>query len=175
MKEFGQEGLSEVGTLLINQAADYLYKDEVTEFLPAWGEVMDTFLIGGVMGGGMSAAGVGGQLLNGTIQSRKIKNNMKISGDTSLTNMFDGSLNPLSEGGLTQEIARGAEDSTVAIEKGPDGKPPTDDGGSGNPLIDNKTNKKSKTIKDEVAFIDKQLEGNAVISKTTNPLTSRKT
>ena len=34
--------------------------------------------------------------------------------------------------------------------------------------------KKSKTIKDEVAFIDKQLEGNAVISKTTNPLTSRK-
>ena len=34
MKEFGQEGLSEVGTLLINQAADYLYKDEVDEFLP---------------------------------------------------------------------------------------------------------------------------------------------
>ena len=172
LKEFGQEGLSEVGTLLINQAADYLYKDEVTEFLPAWGEVMDTFLIGGVMGGGMSFAGVGGQLLNGTIQSRKIKNNMKISGDTSLTNMFD-SINPLSEGGLTQEIARGAEDSTVAIERGPDGKPPTDDGGSGNPLIDAK-NVKPENI-DAVQQSEQVSEtGGNKNSKTTNPLTSRK-
>jgi hypothetical protein len=176
MKEFGQEGLSEVGTLLINQAADYVYKDEVENFFPAWGEVIDTFMIGGVMGGGMSSVGVGGQLINSTIQSRNIKNGMKISGDTSLTNMFD-SINPLSEGGLSQEIARGAEDSTVARERGPDGKPPTDGGGSGNPLINDK-NVKPENIDaeqknegvSETGFVDSK--GNKE-SKTTNPLTSR--
>ena len=176
MKEFGQEGLSEVGTLLINQAADYVYKDEVENFLPAWGEVIDTFMIGGVMGGGMSAVGVGGQLLNSTIQSRNIKNSMKVSGDSSLSSMFD-SINPFSEGGVSQEIARGAEDSTIAIERGPDGQPPTDSGVSGNPLVDAK-NVKPENIDavpknegvSETGFVDSK--GNKE-SKTTNPLTSR--
>ena len=72
MKEFGQEGLSETATLLINQAADYIYKDEVNEFFPAWSEVMDTFVIGGVMGGGMSATGAGFSLLRSTIDYRNI-------------------------------------------------------------------------------------------------------
>ena len=188
LKEFGQEGLSEVATLLINQAADKIYKDEVDEWLPAWGEVIDTFMIGGVMGGGMSLAGAGGAVLRNTIQSRNIKNSMKISGETSLSSMFDGSINPLSEGGLSTEIARGAEDSTVAIERGPDGKPlaanevmlkvKPDSGGSGNPLVDAKNVKpenidaKQKTEGiSETGFVDSK--GNEQ-TETTNPLTSRK-
>ena len=176
LKEFGQEGLSEVATLLINQAADYIYKDEVENFLPAWGEVMDTFMIGGVMGGGMSMVGVGGQLLDNTIQSRRIKNNMKISGNTSLSGMFSGSLNPLSEGGITQEIARGAEDSTVAREETQEVKPPT--GGTSDILVD------AKNVKPENIDAVQQAEGVSEIgvvdskgnkdSKITNPLTSRK-
>jgi len=111
MKEFGQEGLSEVGTLLINQIADAVYKDEVTEYFPKWGELIDTFLIGGVMGGGMSSAGVGGQILRNTIARKNIKGNLNSAGYKNLSGMFD-SINPLSEGGLSQEIASGMEDST---------------------------------------------------------------
>lgn len=114
MKEFGQEGLSEVGTLLINQAADYIYKDEVDQFLPKWGEVIDTFLIGGVMGGGMSATGVGGQLIRNTISRKNIKGNLQKAGFSNLASMFE-SVNPFTEGGLSQEIGSGMEDSTTQI------------------------------------------------------------
>ena len=111
MKEFGQEGLSELGTLLINQAADKLYKDEVDEWFPAWGEVIDTFLIGGVMGGGMSSVGVGGQMIRNTIARKNIKGNLNSAGFKKLSTALD-SINPFSEGGLSQEIASGMEDST---------------------------------------------------------------
>mgnify|MGYP003110978503 CR=1 FL=1 len=111
MKEFGQEGLSEVGTLVINQIADAVYKDEVTEYFPKFGELIDTFLIGGVMGGGMSATGVGGQVLRNTIARKNIKGNLKSAGYKNLSGMFD-SVNPLVEGGASQEIASGMEDST---------------------------------------------------------------
>ena len=111
MKEFGQEGLSEVGTLLINQVADAVYKDEVTEYFPKFGELIDTFLIGGVMGGGMSATGVGGQILRNTIARKNIKGKLNSAGFNKIHSMFD-SINPLSEGGLSQEIGSGMEDST---------------------------------------------------------------
>jgi len=111
MKEFGQEGLSEVGTLLINQVADAVYKDEVTEYFPKFGELIDTFLIGGVMGGGMSSVGVGGQMLRNTIARKNIKGNLNSAGYKNLSGMFD-SVNPFIEGGASQEIASGMEDST---------------------------------------------------------------
>ena len=114
MKDFGAEGLSESATLLINSLADQVYKgddrnnDGVIDasersrkgmfgkkWLPEFGELIDTFLIGGVMGGGMSTVTAGSSLIRNTIDYRGIKNNLGQTGVNSLSNLF-GDSNPLS-------------------------------------------------------------------------------
>jgi hypothetical protein len=164
LKEFGQEGLSETATLMINQAADYVYKDEVKNWIPAWGEIMDTFLIGGVMGGGMSFAGSGAQVLRSTINSKRIGTNLKQSGYTSLSGMFD----------LSSEAITGMEDSTTKRppnEEGPDDQgsgpirdaketsTPVQDTVKGQESIEDQKieSKKSKTLEDEVAETETQV------------------
>ena len=114
MKDFGAEGLSESATLLINSVADQIYKGDDrnndgvidasersrkgmfgSKYLPEFGELIDTFLIGGVMGGGMGTVTAGSSLIRNTIDYRGIKNNLGQTGVNSLSNLF-GDSNPLS-------------------------------------------------------------------------------
>jgi len=89
VKDFGAEGLSETATLLLTQAADYLYKDEVKNFLPTFSEVLDTFMIGGLMGGGMTSVGAGSSIIKSTIGYKNIKSNLKETEYKDLSGMFD--------------------------------------------------------------------------------------
>ena len=45
-----------------------------SKYLPEFGELIDTFLIGGVMGGGMGTVTAGSSLIRNTIDYRGIKN-----------------------------------------------------------------------------------------------------
>ena len=113
MKDFGAEGLSESATLLINSVADQIYKGDDrnndgvidasersrkgmfgNKYLPEFGELIDTFLIGGVMGGGMGTVTAGSSLLRNTIDYRGIKNNLDQTGVNNLSDLF-GSPDPL--------------------------------------------------------------------------------
>ena len=166
MKDFGKEGLSETATLLINQAADYIYKDEVKEFFPKWGEIMDTFLIGGVMGGGMTSVGSGASILRSYINYKDIKNNLKGTEFKSLSGMFDPNSNldvdTTTDGEALTETETELDQTKEQAEKTV-------------PSKKSKTLEESSKIEDEVAFMDKQLEKDAVrkdknqiISKTSD-------
>ena len=108
MKDFGAEGLSETGTLLINSLADQVYKgddrnnDGVIDasersrkgmfgkkWLPEFGELMDTFLIGGVMGGGMGTVTAGSSIIRNTIDYKNIQSNLLKTGVSNLSNLFN--------------------------------------------------------------------------------------
>ena len=107
MKDFGAEGLSESATLLINSVADQIYKGDDRnndgiidanekarkgmfgfKFLPEFGELMDTFIIGGLMGGGMSTVTAGSSLIRNTIAYKNIKTNLDKTGISNLSNIF---------------------------------------------------------------------------------------
>ncbi len=68
------------------------------------------------MGGGMSSVGVGGQMIRNTIARKNIKGNLNSAGFKKLSTALD-SVNPFVEGGLSQEIATGMEDSTVERQR----------------------------------------------------------
>tara|TARA_R100001509_G_scaffold67900_3_gene37697 strand:- start:54 stop:9431 length:9378 start_codon:yes stop_codon:yes gene_type:complete len=115
MKDFGAEGLSESGTLLINSLADQIYKGDDrnndgvidasersrkgmfgSKYLPEFGELMDTFLIGGVMGGGMSTVTAGSSIVRNTIDYKNIQSNLIKTGVSNLSNLFN-TPNPLGD------------------------------------------------------------------------------
>ena len=89
LKDFGKEGLSETATLLLTQLADAVYKDEVENFLPTFSELLDTFMIGGLMGGGMASVGAGANIVKSTIGYKNIKTNLKGTQYSDLSGMFD--------------------------------------------------------------------------------------
>ena len=168
MKDFGKEGLSETATLLINQAADYVYKDEVKEFFPKWGEIMDTFLIGGVMGGGMTSVGSGASILRSYINYKDIKNNLKGTEFKSLSGMFDPDSN-LDVDTITDGEALTETETETELDQTKEQAEKTV------PSKKSKTLEESSKIMDEVAFMDKQLEKdtvrkdkNQIISKTSD-------
>ena len=165
MKDFGKEGLSETATLLINQAADYVYKDEVKEFFPKWGEIMDTFLIGGVMGGGMTSVGSGASILRSYINYKDIKNNLKGTEFKSLSGMFDPDSNLDIDATTDGEALTETETETELDQT-------TEQAEKTLPSKKSKTLEESFKIEDEVAFIDEQLEGDA-IRKDKNQITSK--
>ena len=107
MKDFGAEGLSESATLLINSVADQIYKGDDrnndgvidanerarkgmfgSKYLPEFGELMDTFIIGGLMGGGMGTVTAGGSLIRNTIAYKNIKTNLDKTGISNLSSIF---------------------------------------------------------------------------------------
>ena len=117
-KEFGQEGLSEVSTELINSVADEVYKGDgwrkgvlSGKFLPPFRQLMDTFMIGGVMGGGMSGVGNGTALIKQTIQRNQIESNLKTAGVGSLIDNFSDTVT-----GLEDSNQKIKEEEKIAIE-----------------------------------------------------------
>jgi hypothetical protein len=72
-KDFGAEGLSESGTLLVNKAAESIILGREDVFNDSFTEFVDTFIVGGFAGGGMTATGSGSQILRQTVQGKQIK------------------------------------------------------------------------------------------------------
>ena len=85
LKDFGEEGLSEGATTLVQEISDKITKGEEIKFLPLAKKVANSFILGGISGGGISTAGAGvgaaRRYVAGKImpkdQSEKIDNNIK--------------------------------------------------------------------------------------------------
>ncbi len=155
-KDFGAEGLSETGTLLLTQAADYLYKDEVENFLPTFSQVLDTFMIGGLMGGGMASVGAGASIIRNTIGYKNIKSNLKETNYKDLSSMFDPA-GTVDAGTTTNTTVENQPSTQTQAESQVDKS--TEQPSSNK---SSKTLKESSKIENEVAFMDKQTENDAV-------------
>ena len=85
LKDFGEEGLSEGATTLVQEISDKITKGEEIKFLPLAKKVANSFILGGISGGGISTAGasigaaqryIAGKIMPKD-QSEKIDNNIK--------------------------------------------------------------------------------------------------
>jgi hypothetical protein len=172
VKDFGAEGLSETATLLLTQAADYLYKDEVENFLPTFSEVLDTFMIGGLMGGGMASVGAGSSIIKSTIGYKNIKSNLKETKYKDLSGMFDPNADIVDADATTDAVV---EDETATqteseIEVDQTTEQPTSNKDVTDKTRSNRSSKtskqdnventitteKSNQVRNEVEFMDKQ-------------------
>jgi len=75
-KDAGAEGLSEGSTEAIKMIANAVYLGEEKTLSEALYQFADAFLIGGMMGGGMSGTGSGVNMYRNIGQGKKIKNNL---------------------------------------------------------------------------------------------------
>ncbi len=172
VKDFGSEGLSETATLLITQLADAVYKDEVENFLPTFSEVLDTFMIGGLMGGGMASVGAGSSIIKSTIGYKNIKSNLKETKYKDLSGMFDPNADIVDADATTDTVV---EDETATQTEGEIEVDQTTEQPASNKDVTDKTrsNRSSKTskqdnventitteksnqVRNEVEFMDKQ-------------------
>ncbi len=172
VKDFGSEGLSETATLLITQLADAVYKDEVENFLPTFSEVLDTFMIGGLMGGGMASVGAGSSIIKSTIGYKNIKSNLKETKYKDLSGMFDPNADIVDADATTDTVV---EDETATQTEGEIEVDQTTEQPTSNKDVTDKTrsNRSSKTskqdnventitteksnqVRNEVEFMDKQ-------------------
>jgi len=148
VKDFGAEGLSETATLLLTQAADYLYKDEVENFLPTFSEVLDTFMIGGLMGGGMATIGAGSSVIKSTIGYKNIKSNLKETKYKDLSGMFDPNADIVDADATTDAVV---EDETATQTESEIEVDQTTEQPTSNKDVTDKTrsNRSSKTSKQD--------------------------
>ena len=88
-KEYGEEGLSESATLTINNMADALILGKEDAFEDYTTELVDTFLVGGAMGGGMSSVGAartGARVARTTLEANSVKKDLN---NTQYENLAD--------------------------------------------------------------------------------------
>ena len=83
---YGEEGLSESATLTINNMADALTLGKEDAFKDYTTELVDTLLIGGAMGGGMSSVGAGGRVARTTLEANSVKKDLN---NTQYENLAD--------------------------------------------------------------------------------------
>ena len=79
-KDYGAEGLSETATEVINKMADAAQFGKKDTFDNHLRDLVDTFLVGGMMGGGMSSVGAtaaGSRLIKNTIEDNSIQRDLK--------------------------------------------------------------------------------------------------
>ena len=85
-KDFGEEGLSESATLLVNKAAESVILGREDAFQDSFNEFTDTFIVGGFAGGGMGSTGAGAQILRQTVQRKQINKQLA---ETPYENLVD--------------------------------------------------------------------------------------
>jgi len=90
---FLKEGGSEEATLILNEVAEALYRDDITSFEVSLGEAVDTFLIGGAFGSKITAAGGGFKLLKQGAVNKKVNKILKNSKFETIGEAF-GSITP---------------------------------------------------------------------------------
>jgi len=87
-KDFGAEGTSESITLLVNELADKYILDDEEAFLDFWSELVDTFLIGGALGGKISASGAVNTVVRQNAQARQVNRTIKDAGVNNITELY---------------------------------------------------------------------------------------
>lgn len=88
IKDFGGEGLSESATLALNKASEYAILGDKKAFENSLSEFVDTAIIGGFAGGGMSATGAGGSIVRDAANNNRIKNIINKSDYNSVEEAF---------------------------------------------------------------------------------------
>ena len=126
-KEYGMEGLSESGTLLVTKAADYLILGDEKAFENSIGEFVDTFLVGGMMGMGMGSVGGSATLIGQIAQKKKITKDLKNTDYNSLTEAYKDtkttkgldviSLDPSAGKFLNAELKKEVQSGEMTIEE----------------------------------------------------------
>ena len=87
-KDAGLEGLSESATLTINNMAEKHIRGDEKAFDDYFLELIDTFIIGAVSGGGPSGVGKGYRIVKDGIESRQLNKQLDESNYKSLTDAF---------------------------------------------------------------------------------------
>ena len=87
-KDAGVEGLSEAATLTINNMAEKHIRGDEEAFDGYLLELIDTFIIGAVSGGGPSGIGKGYRIVKDGIESRQLNKQLEKSNYKSLTDAF---------------------------------------------------------------------------------------
>ena len=126
-KDYNKEGLSEEGTFIINSIAEKIYLGSEKEAIDYFKEGLDTYLIGGMSGGGVSSVGSSANVYNQIIDGRKIKAQLNETDYTDLSNAYkttevpDGlvnlSLNPSVQAFLNKELDVKLKKGDITVEE----------------------------------------------------------
>jgi hypothetical protein len=127
IKDFNNEGLSEGATLAINKLAEYTFLGREKAFEGSFKEFVDTYIIGGTLGGGLSGGGGGFRILTQQQQGRVINKELNKSKYDNLSDAFsttttdDGTLNlatnPNTEKFLDAELKKSVEAFEITTEE----------------------------------------------------------
>ena len=127
-KDFGAEGSSESITLLVNKLADkYILGDEKA-FLDFWSELIDTFLIGGALGGKLSAGGAVNTVIRQNSQARQVNRAVKDANVSTVASFYIApkatensiklSQNPVAKMALDKAVQAQVDSGDISVEKG---------------------------------------------------------
>ena len=127
-KDFGLEGLSESATLTINNLADSAVLGDEKAWEGYLSELIDTFLIGGALGGKIAATGAAKQVITQTSQANQVN---KIVKDADLNNVTEFyiapkvtensiklSQNPVAKIALDKAVQAQIDAGEISVEKG---------------------------------------------------------
>ena len=127
-KDFGAEGSSESITLLVNKLADSYFLDDEKAFVDFWSELIDTFLIGGALGGKLSAGGAVNTVISQNAQARQVNRVIKDADISSITEFYIApkatensiklSQNPTAKMALDKAVQAQVDSGDISIEKG---------------------------------------------------------
>ena len=127
IKDFNNEGLSESATLAINKLAEYTFLGREKAFENSFKEFVDTYIVGGTLGGGLSGGGGAFRILKQQQQGRVIKKELNESKYNSLSNAFSTdktdkatlnlATNPNTEKFLDAELKKSVEDFEITTDE----------------------------------------------------------
>ena len=126
-KDYGAEGLSESATETINRMADAVILGKKDAFDNYFKEVIDVFLVGGAMGGGLSTTGAGGKIIRNTLEDNSVKKDLNKTEYKDLTEAYESpdlteGLSELTENRFTQkkldaELNKKVGEGVFTVEK----------------------------------------------------------
>ncbi len=127
-KDFGAEGSSESITLLVNKLADSYILDDEKAFIGFWSELIDTFLIGGALGGKLSAGGAVNTVISQNAQARQVNRTIKDADLNNVTELYIApiatensiklSQNPVAKMALDKAVQAQVDAGEISVEKG---------------------------------------------------------
>ncbi len=127
-KDFGLEGLSESATLTVNNLADSWLLDDENAWNGYLKELVDTFLIGGAMGAGISGSGKAFNVLKQNAQANQVNKVVKDADLNNVTELYIApkatensiklSQNPVAKMALDKAVQAQIDTGEISIEKG---------------------------------------------------------
>ena len=127
-KDFGLEGLSESATLTINNLADSAVLGDEKAWDGYLSELIDTFLIGGALGGKISAGGAVNTVIRQNSQARQVNKAIKDADVSTVTSFYIApkatensiklSQNPVAKMALDKAVQVQIDAGDISVEKG---------------------------------------------------------